>query len=371
MTKKIVLLGEKKKFEFVDKLKTEYILEWINKPADVCRECAYVVIMTHDELLSTEIKKVLLARGFDKKQILEYCYFEKDPAKSRMELFRQECCLNRYDTFWFGMSHSYGGLVEDMLKGKRVYKFSAPSMDIYYHYQLLVRLEEIYDIKRIKRIYFELPYYAFNYDVSKCPNIFVQRVNFFYYLQDYHHFAESQFGQQHIYMFEKMNELTDNCFYNKFANTKIEKTTDRKCFDTNKLKRKIYYLIIKKGIHQWNVDEIEAVEGLRPHVWYKNHADTLAENINIWNLIHKWQKEHAWIDVYVVVFPFCSYFINSHRGVINERRNEFMHNINLSPDAIIDMFDYYNNRPEYFSDECHLTEKGAYEFSKVLSKRLF
>ena len=132
----------------------------------------------------------------------------------------------------------------------------------------------------------------------------------------------------------------------------------------------MYYAVSKKEKHQWGREEIKEVENLRPHVWYKKHTDTIDENIEIWNLIQEWQKEHNWIDITVIVFPFCPYFINSHRKAIEARKVEFMQNINLPDNEILDMFDCYINRPEYFADECHLNERGTYNFSKLLGKNL-
>lgn len=367
---KIVLLGEKKENQFVNLIGERYKTEWVREPGDVDPKCAYVVIMTQDISQAMILKDELLHLGVEEDKVLAYSCFIKDPNISRMDYFQNEYCKYEYDSFWFGMSHSLGGLVEELIKGKRIYKFSAPSMDLYYHFQLLTRIEKIYDITKIKNIYFELPYYAFNYDVSRCVNVFQQRINFFYYLEDYHHFRESQFGEWYTDMFEKMNELTGNKFYGRFQISEIKESKNKKNQTLSMLKRNFYHKFCKKNKHHWTEQEVDRVKSLNPHVWDKDYPDTLGENKKIWASILGWMGQHEWIKMKVIVFPFCPYFIHNHQKVIAVRRKEFFEGMGEVDDMIIDMFEYYMKRPEYFADECHLNMRGAYEFSKDLCELL-
>ncbi|MEY8521448.1 hypothetical protein AALA90_00275 [Lachnospiraceae bacterium 38-10] len=261
-------------------------------------------------------------------------------------------------------------MIEDIIKRKSIFKFSAPSMDLYYHYQVLKRTEKLYDITKIKNIYFELPYYIFNYDVSKCVSVFRERINFFYYLQDYHHFTEIQSGKRYADMFERMNELTGNRFYGQFSATGENMAEHRRDQRLVKAKRSVYYALCNKEKHRWTEDEIYTAEALRPHVWYKTYIDTIEENRKIWQSILAWLDEHKWIKMQVVVFPFSPYFIRANQKAIAAKKKEFFEGIGLPPDRVIDLFEYYMNRPEYFVDECHLIGKGAYEFSKKVNRIL-
>ena len=367
---KIVLLGDSGKKEFVDELKKHCIIEWKSKIEETIRECAYIIIMERDILKSDQLRKNLLEQGISEDKILEYCFFEKEPPKSQMEFFQQKYCQNLFNGFWFGMSHSYSGLLEDVLAGKKLYKFSAPSMDIYYHFLLLNRLEEIYDMGKIKKIYFELPYYAFNYDVSRCPNVFEQRINYFYYLQDYHHFGQSPDQKRRIYIFKKLNELTGNAFYRTFQNLEACIPESKMHQRFQQFKRITYYTFRRKEKHDWTEKEISDVERIKPHVWYKDRAATVAENRQIWNSILSWIERYPWIQLQIVVFPFCPYFINANRDVIDAKRKEFMDNIVVDANQVTDMFDAYMEHPEYFDDECHLNFSGAYYFSKKINRFL-
>lgn len=364
---KIILLGNQEKTGFVSELEKHCTIEWKSKPEEAIGECAYIIIMERDVLLSDQLRRFLLKQGFEEDKILEYCFFEKSPPKSQIELFQQKYCQNDFDSFWFGMSHSYSGLLEEVLTGKKLYKFSAPSMDLYYHFQLLNCLETMYDMGKIRKIYFELPYYAFNYDVSRCSNVFEQRINFFYYLQDYHHFGHYPDQKRRIYMFEKLSELTGNAFYRTFQNAGTCAPESKLHYKIGKLKRKSYYTFCKKERHDWTEAEISRVEQLQPHVWYKERAATVEENRQIWDSILAWAERYPWIQPRVVIFPFCPYFINANREVIDARKKEFMDNIVVDRDQVTDMFDAYLEHPEYFDDECHLNFSGAYHFTKKIN----
>lgn len=367
---KIVLLGEKEN-SFAALIEKQYNVKWANTAKDVDKECSFVIIMALDEKQSMLQRNELLSHGLAEDKILQYCCFIKEPRISQMEHFRNVYYRNEYDSFWFGMSHSFGGLIEDVIRGKSIYKFSAPSMDIYYHFQLLQRIEEIYDIARIKNIYFELPYYVFNYDVSRCANTFRKRINFFYYLSDYHHFQESQLGKRYINMFEKMNELTGNHFYGRFQTLEMNKEGSYKENQKiSRFRRNIYYATCKKERHQWTEQEISKIEQLELHVWNKKYIDTIEENRKIWKSILAWVDRYRWIKMRVIVFPFCPYFISSNQAAIAAKKKEFFEEIGISSDEVLDMFEHYMDRPEYFADECHLNMKGAYEFSKELCKLL-
>lgn len=370
MNKRIILVGEKKKTDFTEILQRNYTVEWredIDRKED---NVYYYIIMSEIATLSGIQRDKMIKAGIPAGDILEYCYFIQDPSRSNVEIFQTERIYNEYDGFWFGMSHSYSGLHEELIRGKKIYKFSAPSMDLFYHYQTLKYLEKIYDFQKIQNIYFELPYYCFNYDISMCPDIFLQRINFFYFFQEFHHFDETEKGRYQIYNFRKLNELTFYFFYKNYLmiDNKIINSSSKYHFD--RFKKKLYYTLQSKKAHYWTYEEKTKVNQLHPHVWYKKHENTIYENTVIWRNILQLLQKYEWINVQVVVFPFCPYFINSHKKVITERKHEFIDNIILPSNRVVDMFETLENSPELFGDECHLNSRGAYCFTKILERRL-
>lgn len=370
MKQRIILLGDRKNTEFEKILWKNFAVEQ-QKDVNIAKEnVSYYIIMEENIPMSTMKREKLLNIGIPADKILEYCHFIKNPNKSGIELFQAERVYNAYNGLWFGMSHSFAGLHEEMLKKQKIYKFSAPSMDLFYHYQVLKRLEKIYDFQKVKNIYFELPYYCFNYDVSMCPDIFMQRINFFYFFQEYHHFAETEKGMCQIYNFETLNQLTDNTFYKTCLGTVRSVRNSATAYYLDRFKKNVYYVLQNKRQHRWTDEERKKISQLRPHVWYKKHEKTVEENRAIWEKILELIQKYERINVRVIVFPFCPYFINSHGMIIDEKRREFMENIALPSNKVMDMFDYFGNRPELFDDECHLNYLGAYLFSKRMNSML-
>lgn len=328
----------------------------------------FIVVLTRDVKESDRVKTRLILSGILQPKILEYCYFEKEPRTSPVEIFEMKKMNGDYDTFVFGMSHSYGGCLESLLEGA-VYKFSAPSMDLYYHQKVLESVCERYDMNKVRKVIFELPYYIFNYDISLCKNIFIQRMNYYYYFGDYHHYGENDDNERQIIMFEKLNEICCNPVYKKQLPT--EELKPRKVDLLNRLnsgRRRVKYMLLPKEAHIWTQEERECIEQLHPHVWYKYHKKTIEENMRIWEEIKRLLSNYRDISMKVIVFPFNPMFIKTNKQAIAEMKQMFMDALNIPESSIIDCFDYYLDKEEFFEDECHLNLKGAYDFSKRINK---
>lgn len=328
----------------------------------------YVIILTEEQKKSQKALAHLITKGIPSNKILEYYTFWKNPAKSRAEEFYENGAVPGYDGFIFGMSHSYGGLIEKILSGN-YYKFSAPSMDLYYHYMVLKDVCSHYDMRLIKQVIFELPYYIFNYDISKCKNVFKQRMNYYYYYSDYHHFGANEEDRRQIEMFEALNSLCEKPYYAKSIGKTIKISKGRTaCMFLKKQYLKGRYLFMRKEGHTWGKEEKEKIYELRPHVWYKQHEETQKENEGIWQEIKALLSNYSWIELKVAVFPFCPLFCDAHAPAIENMRRSFKDMLKIPEEQLVDCFDYYREKPEYFSDECHLNLLGQYKFSKSFNK---
>lgn len=336
----------------------------IQQISSVTSEYDYVIIATYDVQQSAEIFEMLVGKGIPSDVILEYCNFEKYPVKSAMELFLENGISSKSSRYVLGMSHAFGGISEYMLAGK-VYKLAAPSMDLYYHQKVLHELFSRVDARTINQIILELPYYIFNYDVSLCKKTFPQRMNFYYFFSDYHHYGEDMEGQHQIAMFEKLNRLFPIPPYRTIEEIQMGKARNSAI---RKQYRKMRCAVNKKREHLWTEKECEEAIKFKPHVWYQERNMTIKENLLIWEQMKKELDSHTGMDWKVVVFPFAPIFIENHREAIWRMRAMFYDNIQLPQEKIIDCFEYYEDKPEYFSDICHLNEKGCYEFSKVFDK---
>lgn len=326
----------------------------------------YIIIMSEDIQKSEQVEELLVARGIPYNKILRYCYFRKNPAKSAVELFFEKYINQDYDGFIFGMSHSHGGCIEALLKDN-IYKFSAPSMDLYYHYKVLQDVCQHYDMSKINRVIFELPYYVFNYDISMCSNTFIQRMNYYKYYNDYHHFGKTEQQKRYIVEFDKLNKFCTNPIYNNIQNRKVATVGKNKVIERiKKYYRTCRYTVMTKRKHYWT-DEEKSCLKVRAHVWYKLHKETIEENVEIWHKIRKLLEGYNNIELSVIVFPFCPWYIDKHETAIAEMKRVFDEKIEISPDKIWDCFKEYMNFPEYFEDDCHLNLLGAYDFSKKIN----
>lgn len=336
----------------------------------------YIMLYTYDEIKSKSIKKLLINQGIENKKILEWCYYHLEPRVSQIEKYQNIYKNIKWKNYIFGMSHSYGGIIEE-LWSDNTFKFSAPSMDLYYHYLVLKELDKNNELFNVERIIFELPYYIFNLDVSKCDKTFKKRINYYYYYKDYHHYDETSEGKEIIYNFEKLSELTGNVFYT------CHNINDRG-LDNNFIIRNIFrikYRLAKiytrlrfkvKHLEQdlWTEERIKSINAMHPHIWYKKYSETQKENLLIWEEIKKVLEKYAEIKWYVCVFPFSPYFIQKNFHIIEENKKEFYTKINVKEEKILDYMTYFDSNPGYFTDECHLNRAGAYEFTKILEKDL-
>lgn len=290
--------------------------------------------------------------------------YEKELKFHPLPEFYQKYAGNRYDAFLLGMSHSYGGFLE-RISPKRIYKFSVPSMDLYYQLKLLTDLKEKYDFSKVETIIFELPYYIFNYDISMTKETFLKRINYYYYFEDYHHFGRDREQQSQIKLFEELNRSSEASLYGRAKDDKITAEKKNPKFPgIEKMYYKCRYLIHRKEKHIWMEEERQDILQMRPHVWYKEHPDTIQENKHIWKQILKTIKEIGNLNVKIMVFPFCPYFIEGHQTAIKKMKELFYENIGIEPEDVFDCFELFMDKPEYFADECHLNEKGKYIFTR-------
>ena len=327
----------------------------------------YLIIMTRDAQKSSETKEQLCQNGISIDKILEYYFFEMSPSKSAVENFWNSKCQMQYDKFVFGMSHSYGGLLPELLRGS-TYVFSAPSMDLYYHYLVLKDICVNYDISKVKKIVFELPYYIFNYDLSRSKKTFLQRINYYYYYGDYHNFGQNENEKKILYMFEKLNSLCDEPIYKRCGlklNREYKKNTRLERF-LRKGYAQLRYLLSKKDRHLWTKEEKQRILQMQPNVWYRTYSNTISENIEVWKKIRKLLMHYENVEIYVCVFPFNPIFLQKNEKKIREMKQVFYQEIAISKQNIVDCMTCYEDRADLFSDECHLNSLGSYQFSKKL-----
>lgn len=260
-----------------------------------------------------------------------------------IERFWKDKNNTKYDTYLLGMSHSVNGIIEALLPGN-TYKFSAPSMDLYYQRLVLRELEEKGALSHCKRILLEMPYYIFNYDASKCKNVMPLRLAEYGYFGDYHHYQGPKY------------ETTEEAIS---SPSLLYRGILRKPYVSLRL------ALSKKDLHSWTEEELCEIKALTPHVWYKDYPDTVNENKEIWEEIRTIAARNE-ITITVLVLPFHPCFLKYHGTVIDEKRLQFE---GICGDIqMLNYLDSFADGPGCFDDECHLNLAGAYAFTKRLKK---
>ena len=250
------------------------------------------------------------------------------------------------------------GIHAGLLRG-RYYNFATNSMDLFYQLLLIRRLAQRGILDHTRKCIFEMPYYYFNYDISKTRNTFKIRTTNFLELGDYHHYGETYEGRLWLKQFEQMVEISRK--HNVFVKGKH--------FILTKLRlAKVY--IEKKKFRSWKESEIREQLNV-DHVWTNIREETIDENRHIWDEITSICKGDG-VRITVLVMPFMPSFRMQNNVDIERMRENFytsLEGFGMSNIEIIDWFDKVED-DKYFKDNCHLNNAGAFRCSIELRGEL-
>lgn len=261
---------------------------------------------------------------------------------------------DNYDGILMGMSHSQCSIDETKFKG-HFYKMASPSMDMFCHYNFFLMLCENSPQKltKIKRIVIELPYYIFNFDLSKFSAFVKERIYYFFLLKDYHHFGITE--EEKI----SINEV--NALFSEIIDKAYDFDRYGEKIRTNFFSR-VNHFTHRMGNIIFNNDK----------VWIKDYKNTIAENKQLFaDLLNLIQSFCPNSSITICVFPFNPLFIRTHKTRIQKMRNVFYDvcfNINPSL-SIVDDFTYFKDS-RLFLDHCHLNKDGGKLFSDYLSRKI-
>lgn len=255
-----------------------------------------------------------------------------------------------FDGIVLGMSHAYRGLDINLFHDT-IFNFAVESNDLFDDYRLIQRLQrKNVGISDIKYCIFELPYYIFNWDRS-LSHSGVRRMNSYAILEgeenQYHHLEMRNGNIVHQYhVFEDM--------------FKRKKMYNASVYNTG-----IYD--VKDVVTDRDFEEIS-------HVWKADHTETWKENIIYFQkLIALLCQINEEMKIYVTVFPQNPRFYKKHIEIIERGRNKFYETIEsmrLENVVIWDYFDLFEQREDYFEDDCHLNTSGRMAFTKKIIRNL-
>ena len=312
---------------------------------------------------STEkyIKKTLMELsgfGICRKKIVVYEYYKDTLIVNPLKKYALS--EKKFANIIFGMSHSQCGLQVQYLR-ETSYKFSVPSADLHIQHNILKWLAENYpkEFEGVKNFIFEMPYYYFNYDLSKFGSFITKRMYYYELFNDYHNFNDNT----------SINEFK-SCMKIFGFDEKDMKYSYNIDYDNEvALASKIYGIktILKKI---WNsVNKNIQIIKTHDNVWNKDYPKTVEENMDIWEKTVRLIKErNCNARIYILIMPFNRFFINRNRNGVKKKRQEFFEILDVYNDSINIIDHFMNGKGLKFSDHCHLEYESSVRYSKEIGE---
>ncbi len=253
-----------------------------------------------------------------------------------------------------GMSHSQVGIQSHHLR-RNTFKFALPSMDLFCHLQVIKRcFERVPEkMKQVNRIVLELPYYIFNYDLSKSVRSVKKRLYYFRSFGDYHNYGKKAEEVNVIHQFE--NYLC--CF--EYGNPS-EYINDSDCAVCKRGAKEIIFELMR----QRTAFSDDA------RVWKKIRTETVNENKVIFSeLIALLEQEIPNVKIVILVCPFNPIFRYKNFWHIKNMKKVYYESLNEYDIDILDHFTLYHICSA-FNDHCHLKNAWACQYTEYLDNLL-
>ena len=306
-----------------------------------------------DDIQAT--KDEMKAAGLDTGKVIEYQLFKETLCIDQMRAFSNTD--GKFDMFLFGMSHSQCS-IQPQYFSHRMFKFAAPSMDLFCQEKIVHKLisEHHESVANARMFVFELPYYIFNFDLSRFRQFVVNRLYYFQSFSDYHHFGEKDGDQELITHFENFVNVFDR-------DKRSDKFTLNKDSDSEtengiipKAKRLAHEILRKREIRHFKDD-----------VWFKDFDATQRENTQLWNsIITQIREVNHEAEIIVLVCPFDPMFRKLYSKQIEKKKRQFY---NLVGDLkVID--DFTMNDNYRFADHCHLRTECGLRYTQIVREQL-
>ena len=287
------------------------------------------------------LKENLLKHGIPEEAIIEYWRFEKTTFLNPIEGLISE--KEVVDGLIFGMSHSQCAIDTQMLQG-HFYKLAAPSLDLFFHLGFLNKIlaDNMIDVEQVHNIIIELPYYIFNYDLSRFGDFVLTKLKYFDVLGNYHHYKDMD------------TIIKWKIFMSIFDEGPTSAVGDNSSIG-NIIKKMIKYPI--RAYRIWT---------LHDKVWEHIYYETIRENTRYFNeFLSKLESTFLNAKIYILVMPFNPIFRISHRDSVRRMKNIFYDVANSKHLRVIDEFDSFSNS-KYFDDHCHLNKMGGRLYTEHL-----
>lgn len=293
-------------------------------------------------------ENIILSMNVNVDKIINFSRFEETTFSNPIEKMERDV---QYSGLILGMSHSQCAIKPEKLTSQLYCNCASPSMDMFCHFSYLKKLAEIYPdkLEKIQHLIIELPYYIFNFDLSKFGTFVYTKLNYFDLVGDYHNFGKSDSQKNIIAEFQRFKSL--------FRSKEI---ANKPSLSKNPI-RKILKKILNKYRIATNKDKI----------WRIIYQSTVEENRVLWgNMLEFVGKVCPNAEVTVLIMPFNPIFRRFHKKEISAMRSVFMDSLGTGRFQVIDHFACLKSDC-YFDYHCHLNQKGSEEYMKILRNALF
>ena len=309
--------------------------------SEIISECDICIVENQSYIEEDHLSSV------ERSKIVNWEYFRSTTRYNPIGAFNG---ARAYQGLILGMSHSQCGILDETSFENKFFKVSAPSMDLWCHSEYYKWLAENYPdrIRALNKIVIEVPFYIFNYDLSRFGTFVYSKLNYYKHINKWHHFGEN----------DQQKRIREQfcCYWNVLKITEVMETSRFKN-PLYKPFRTIYRMVLSATNHD--------------SVWCDCYEQTITENKTIWDTLIKDISVYSPnASIFLLVMPFNPIFRLTHRRQIEYMMDIFFECVKGIDNAnIIDDFKLYNN-PLLFSDHCHLNVKGRQKYSKQLFSKL-
>lgn len=290
--------------------------------------------------------EALKSKGISRECICVYSYFSSTIFANPLN----GAFLHNENGLILGMSHAQCGLDWKELRNANYFSIASPSMDAFLHLKYYEKIASDYpeQVNKLKSIIIELPYYIFNYDLSRFGKFVYTKLLYYKIIDNFHHFGESK---------DQCVVLED---YFKF----LAIFKEREIIIATTPKTGLLYKIAKK------IRQNCRIARMRDKVWFSEFGDTVNENKkHLSDLMRAIRRNSPNAEITILVMPFNPVFRKTHTSVCNKWKAVFYNFFQSEGTQIIDMFDCMKSSWD-FDDHCHLTPAGRTKYSKLLSDQL-
>lgn len=302
----------------------------------------YIIVLERNNEKAQYILNVLHHSGINNKKIynwFSYSYpYYIEGFETKFNSFKK---MQKVDTFITGSSYAEVG-IDCSILGDSCLNFALSGQDIFFDYNLTKYLLEFRSFKsNIKKVFINMSYYAFDYDLSLSPTGSTRIHRYLYTIGEIHNYD----NKLHL-------ELCHSVYKNKSYNE------DYKAQHSNKLNT------VLKGNNVQEDIIAKKQAGM-------NHPNTVFENKQIFEKYLQMLNKIN-IEPIIVILPTSKYYYEYYND--NYQKNKFYSIIQeLDKKFDFTVIDYFNSElftDEDFWDYSHLNKTGALKFTSILKKFL-